>query len=260
VKRISDLLLTTGLSPGHALCSSLYLTLRTVSIIRVVAGIRAGHQKERLMKMSDAAPPRSILCIEKDASARAALVRALSDYDLLFTADAFETIRSMNARAFDAYIIDFWLPDWSGPQLCRSIRDLDPHCPIIFCTAADSDLSRQRALRAGASAYLCKPVSSVDLKTRVNALIAQVDTASLCAKAEMEHSVESEIARWEPRLSAALAEAKETICQSMERTARVRAQKAFLSSGGTRAHFERWWPHIFGSARANSAALSTSPG
>ena len=212
------------------------------------------------MKMSDAAPPRSILCIEKEAAAQAALSHTLSDYDVVFSTDAFDTIRSMNVRAFDAYIIDFWLPDWSGPQLCRSIRDLDPNCPVIFCTAADSDLSRQRAMRAGATAYLCKPVSFVELKTRVNALIARVDAMSLRAKADMEQVVESEIARWQPRLSAASAETKETICQSMERTARARAQKAFLSNGGTRAHFERWWPHIFGSARANSAVVSTSPG
>jgi len=212
------------------------------------------------MKMSDAAPRRSILCIEKEAAARAALARTLSDYDVVFIGDAFETIRNMNAASFDAYIIDFWLPDWSGPQLCRAIRESDPHCPIIFCTAADSDLSRQRAMRAGATAYLCKPVSFVDLKTRVDALVARADAASLRAKADMEQAVESEIARWEPRLSAASQDGKDVICQSMERTARARAQKAFLSTGGTRAHFERWWPHIFGSARANSRVLATSPG
>jgi DNA-binding response OmpR family regulator len=198
------------------------------------------------------------LCIEREAAARAALVHTLSDYDVVFTGDAFETIRSMNARAFDAYIIDFWLPDWSGPQLCRSIRDSDPHCPVIFCTAADSDLSRQRAMRAGGTAYLCKPVSYVELKTRVSALIARSDAASLRAKPDMEDVVESEIARWQTRLCAAALEEKELICQSMERTARMRAQKAFISAGGTRAHFERWWPHVFGSARANTGLLSTT--
>src|ERR687891_386395 len=133
------------------------------------------------MKMVDVVPRRAMLCIEKDDAARAVLAQTLSEYELVFTRDAFETLRSMNARAFDGYIIDFWLPDWSGPQLCRAIRDVDPHCPVIFCTGADSDLSRQRAIRAGGSAYLCKPLKSAELNAIVTKLVAQADAASLRA-------------------------------------------------------------------------------
>jgi hypothetical protein len=37
----------------------------------------------------------------------------------------------------------------------------------------------------------------------------------------------------------------------IERRARTRAHEAFVAAGGSRAHFERWWPQVFGSARAN---------
>jgi DNA-binding response OmpR family regulator len=203
------------------------------------------------MKMVDVVPRRAMLCIEKDDAARAVLAQTLSEYELVFTRDAFETLRSMNARAFDAYIIDFWLPDWSGPQLCRAIRDVDPHCPVIFCTGADGDLSRQRAMRAGGNAYLCKPVSSEELKATVTSLVARVDAASLRAKGKMEDAVQSELVRWHPLLAAA-STANDASTQSLERSARSRAHKAFVSAGGTRAHFERWWPHVFASARANN--------
>jgi len=203
------------------------------------------------MKMADAVSRRSILCIEKDVAARAVLSHALREYEVVFTSDAFETIRSMNGRAFDAYIIDFWLPDWSGPQLCRAIRDTDPHCPVIFCTAAEADLSRQRAMRAGASVYLCKPVNAELLQSKLSALVARVDSMSLRAKAHMEDAVAAELTRWGPRLSAD-SRSNEVTAQALQRTARARAQKAFIAAGGTRAHFERWWPHVFGSARANN--------
>ena len=205
------------------------------------------------MQMLNAVPRRAILCVEKDDAPRALLAQSLGEYELVFTGDAFETIRSMHARAFDGYIIDFWLPDWSGPQLCRAIREIDPHCPIIFCTAAEGELSRQRALRAGASAYLSKPVDVEALQAKLSALLARTDASSLRAKAEMEHAVEAELTRWESRLVGSATPA--TVLQSVERSARARAYKTFQAAGGTRAHFERWWPHVFGSARANNGLV-----
>jgi DNA-binding response OmpR family regulator len=211
------------------------------------------------MKMTDVIPRRAVLCIERESAARAAVGLALGDYDVVFTSDAFETIRSMNVRAFDAFVIDFWLPDWSGPQLCRSIRELDPHCPVIFRSAAGADLCRQRALRAGASMYFVKPVSSEALSATLADLIGRADAASLRAKASMERAVQAELARWQPRLSASRGR-DEASMQSLERTARSRAHEAFVSAGGTRAHFERWWPHVMGSARANNRAVAASSG
>jgi DNA-binding response OmpR family regulator len=211
------------------------------------------------MKMVDAVPRRSILCIEKDDAARAMFTQTLSEYDVLFACDAFETIRSMHVRAFDGYIVDFWLPDWSGPQLCRAIRDIDPHCPVIFCTAADSELSRQRAMRAGGGAYLCKPVHAEELKATVAKLVARADAASLRAKAKMEDAVRSELVRWQPMLGSASG-VSYAGTSSLERAARARAHKAFMSAGGTRAHFDRWWPHVFGSARANNSVMAAGVG
>jgi DNA-binding response OmpR family regulator len=211
------------------------------------------------MKMVDPAARRALLCIEKDEAARAVLRNALSDYELVFTVDAFETIRSMHARAFDGYILDFWLPDWSGPQLCRAIRDIDPHCPVIFCSAAEADLSKQRAMRAGASAYFSKPVDTEALREKLTSLMARVDTASLRAKAAMEQVVQAQLVRWAPRLAGSSADS-ELVGQSLERTARARAYKAFLAAGGSRAHFDRWWPHVFGSARANNGVAAVATG
>jgi YesN/AraC family two-component response regulator len=106
-------------------------------------------------------------------------------------------------------------------------------------------------MRAGASAYLCKPVNFDALSDRMESLIAQVDAASLRAKTQMEHVVQSELVRWAPRLADGSGD-NEMLTQSLERAARSRAHKAFIAAGGTRAHFDRWWSHVFGSARANS--------
>jgi DNA-binding NtrC family response regulator len=43
-----------------------------------------------------------------------------------------EALRELNAGAFDACVLDYWIADWTGPALCRDIRKSDPHVPVIF--------------------------------------------------------------------------------------------------------------------------------
>jgi DNA-binding response OmpR family regulator len=198
---------------------------------------------------------RTVLCIGNDTEAAQFLRETLAEYEVVVAPNAFEAIRSMHARAFDAYITDFWLSDWAGPQLCRAIREVDPHCPILFWSSAESEQNRQRALRAGASAYFCKQTDAESVKPMLRALLARGDEKSLDAKTRLEAAVVSEIERCKARLpvSGETLDARGTF---IERTARKRGYKVFVECGGSRAHFERWWPQVFGSARANHNLVS----
>lgn len=201
------------------------------------------------MDMSQAVSRRTILCIGNgDVSARPLVSEALPDYELVFAVSACEAIRSMNAQAFDGYVTDFWLPDWEGIQLCRAIREIDPNCPVIVYSAAAGERNLARATRAGASA--CVAIDEPDLlETTLRTLLSAADSKSLDAKALMEEAVAAELARCAERSSGAgMAPLADSF---VERRARSRAHKAFVAAGGSRAHFERWWPQVFGSARAN---------
>jgi CheY-like chemotaxis protein len=194
---------------------------------------------------------RSILCIEDDAESRKILQEILADHRLVFACSAFEALRRVNAEFFHGYVLDYWLPDWSGPALCREIRKIDPHAPIVFCTGAVRDADRNRALRAGASAYLCKPIEPDMLRSKLRTFLTLAEMESLRAKIEEEHAVQSELQRRLSHVQSRLDTAKELMASSIERTAKAKAYKAFIEARGTRAHFENWWPHVYQSARAN---------
>ena len=199
---------------------------------------------------------RTLLCVGNDPDAREIVAQSLTEYELVFTDTALDALRNLNARAFDGYVSDYWLSDWAGPQLCRAIRDLDPHCPVVFFTAAAGDQNRARAMRAGASAYCCRTdADSERLDIAMRRLIARTDSNSLAAKARMEEAVMREIERCDAKR--ALDAGKTSVAESfVERSARKRAFTAFIEAGGCRSHFERWWPHVFASARATSNALA----
>jgi len=73
-----------------------------------------------------------VLCVNADGEARELIDAALSNCQLTFAGTAYEALRELNARPFHAYLLEYWLPDWSGPSLCREIRKVDPYAPIIF--------------------------------------------------------------------------------------------------------------------------------
>lgn len=72
---------------------------------------------------------------------------------------------------FDLYLLDSWLPDGSGLDLCRKIREFDKATPILFYSAAAYEIDRDQAINSGAQAYLIKPSHPSELCGLVTSLI-----------------------------------------------------------------------------------------
>ena len=68
-----------------------------------------------------------------------------------------EALSSIQAEHFDLYLLDSQLPDLDGFELCRRMRDLDAHTPILFFSGAAFITDKQRGIEAGANAYISKP-------------------------------------------------------------------------------------------------------
>jgi CheY-like chemotaxis protein len=194
---------------------------------------------------------RSLLCVQPVEDYRAALRRSLPEHDVLIVPNALEAIRALNASSHDAYVLDYWLPDWSGASLCRQIRQSDPHAPICFFTSAASPEHKKRALRAGAHAYWSALDDASGLATKLRKLLEHADICALRAKPQLEHVVHEVVERRAPAVARLTGHARECAARTLERAAHVRAREAFIEAGGTLATFDRWWPHAFGSIVAN---------
>ena len=70
----------------------------------------------------------------------------------------------------DLIILDWTLPDGSGPELCQRMRDAGIIVPVIMLTGHDEVSDRVLALDAGVDDYLVKPFSTEELLARMRAL------------------------------------------------------------------------------------------
>jgi len=114
-----------------------------------------------------------VLYIEdhEDTRELVTLVLEQRNYQVV-TCSTIETgVALASSQRFDLYLLDSWLPDGSGLDLCRQIRVFDKVTPILFYSAAAYEIDRDHALRCGAQAYLIKPSHPSELCNLVTSLV-----------------------------------------------------------------------------------------
>ncbi len=73
-------------------------------------------------------------------------------------------VRRAAARTPDAILLDLRLPDLSGLEVYRRLRQLDARIPVIFITATNDADSAIEAMKQGAYDYLFKPLDLHQLR------------------------------------------------------------------------------------------------
>ena len=81
--------------------------------------------------------------------------------------------RALNEE-FDLLILDLMLPQVSGFDICRQVRD-QKNTPIIMVSAKKDDIDKIRGLGMGADDYMIKPFSPSELVARVKAHLARYE-------------------------------------------------------------------------------------
>lgn len=105
--------------------------------------------------------PPTLAVVEDDRTFREDVllpVLAHSGFSVVGMGGALDLYRSMTLRSYDLVLLDVGLPDEDGFSIAAHLRRLSPRVGIVMLTGYDSAPDRMRGLRAGADAYLPKPV------------------------------------------------------------------------------------------------------
>lgn len=117
-----------------------------------------------------------VLLVEDEPAIADTLVYALETECFAVThaltgSDALAAVRSGN---FDLAILDIGLPDMTGLEVCRRLREISP-IPVLFLTARDGELDRILGLELGGDDYVTKPFSPREIAARVRAILRRAN-------------------------------------------------------------------------------------
>jgi DNA-binding response OmpR family regulator len=103
---------------------------------------------------------KAILCIEddQDTCEMLTVLLGLAGYDVTHAQNSIDGLSLARQSKFDLILLDWYLPDGTGIELCQGIREFDTTTPIVFYTGEAHETELQQALSAGANGYLIKPV------------------------------------------------------------------------------------------------------
>lgn len=113
-----------------------------------------------------------ILLLEDDLSLMNGLSFALKKqgFELEVARTMKEAENFWKEASYDLLVLDVSLPDGSGFEFCRKVRQTSK-VPIIFLTASDEETSIIMGLDMGGDDYITKPFKLGVLMSRINALL-----------------------------------------------------------------------------------------
>jgi DNA-binding response OmpR family regulator len=120
-----------------------------------------------------------ILMVEDDTLFGGAMQKSLlrAGYAVDWIQTGHELLSSMRAAEYDCVMLDLTLPDVSGEDCLKTIRQRSPGISVIVITARGGLMDRVRLLELGADDYLVKPVDLDEVNARVRAITRRVQQA-----------------------------------------------------------------------------------
>lgn len=125
-----------------------------------------------------------IIVVEDDYHLNSLIKKVLEkDYVVDSAYNPRRALEMMGNNAYDLIISDIMMPEMSGFEFAKIIRDDNKDIPILFITAKDEFEDKRRSYAIGVDDYMVKPIDINELVLRVGALLKR-------AKINVEHKLE----------------------------------------------------------------------
>jgi two-component system catabolic regulation response regulator CreB len=125
-------------------------------------------------------PPKTILIVEDEQAIADSIAYALrtdgfTPLHVTLGEQALAAMRAVPAPLL--VVLDVGLPDMSGLEVCRRLRQFSD-APIMFLTARSDEIDRIVGLEIGADDYVTKPFSPRELVARIRVILRRMTPAS----------------------------------------------------------------------------------
>ncbi|HEY2694103.1 MAG TPA: response regulator transcription factor [Pseudonocardiaceae bacterium] len=136
------------------------------------------------LRRVDGAPVR-VLVVDDEATLAELVTMALryEGWEVRSAGDGAGAVRIARELRPDVVVLDIMLPDLSGIEVLRRLREQNPNLPVLFLTARDAVEDRIAGLTAGGDDYVTKPFSLEEVVLRLRALLRRTHVAAEAAGA-----------------------------------------------------------------------------
>ncbi len=113
-----------------------------------------------------------VLLVEDEPAIADTLIYALETecFTVTHSLTGNDALTAARSAPFDFAILDIGLPDMTGLEVCRRLREIST-IPVLFLTARDGELDRVLGLELGGDDYVTKPFSPREIVARVRAIL-----------------------------------------------------------------------------------------
>ncbi len=121
-------------------------------------------------------------------------------YQVVEAYDGRQALDTARQEKPDLIILDLMLPELSGWDVCRVLRQ-ESNVPVIMLTAQDEDTDKIVGLELGADDYVTKPFNPKELMARVHAIFRRLGRQAVEAKVLGSGDLKIDVDRREIRLA-----------------------------------------------------------
>ncbi|MFN8087713.1 MAG: response regulator transcription factor [Mycobacterium sp.] len=131
--------------------------------------------------------PINILVVDDEAVLAELVSMALryEGWEITTAGDGASAIAAARSSRPDAVVLDVMLPDMSGLDVLRKLRETNPNIPVLVLTAKDALEDRIAGLTAGGDDYVTKPFSIEEVVLRLRALLRRTGVTAADASAQI---------------------------------------------------------------------------
>ena len=121
----------------------------------------------------------NIFLLEDDEAIGVALTYSLKNegYTVTLAKSIAEAKNIINGNTFSLYILDLTLPDGSGYDICKAVKEQGDY-PVIFLTAYDDEANVVMGFDLGADDYIAKPFRLKELLARIKSVLRRYSKES----------------------------------------------------------------------------------
>ncbi len=131
--------------------------------------------------------PINVLVVDDEAVLAEMVSMALryEGWNIATAGDGSAAVAAARAQRPDVVVLDVMLPDMSGLDVLRKLREENPQLPVLLLTAKDGVEDRIAGLTAGGDDYVTKPFSIEEVVLRLRALLRRTGVTTMDSGAQL---------------------------------------------------------------------------